>query len=141
MPQIGPRLVAGTSSFGMSGVNAHGLFKPSEHLPGSHKQPAAVQWQRARHWFVPAPHHLLRSVAFDRLAGLARYAICSLLAKSQCTGARMHEWLCHRCGKVGPPRSTASHQPDKCRDLLGMLHVHEQCQPAACHGISLINAV
>ena len=75
LPQTGPRLVAGTSSFGMSGVNAHGLFKPPERLPASPASLAAVPWQRTRHWVVPSPHHLLQSASFDRPTALARCAI------------------------------------------------------------------
>ena len=71
MPQTRERLIAGTSSFGMSGVNAHGLYCPPEEVPEA--RTTAVPWQRTRHWFVPSAHHLLQAFAYDRQTVLARW--------------------------------------------------------------------
>ena len=70
LPQVRQRLVAGTSSFGMSGVNAHGLFMPPDELPSA--RTAAVPWQRSRHWVVPPAHHLAQVFAYVARAGVAR---------------------------------------------------------------------
>lgn len=50
-------LTAGTSSFGMSGVNAHAIFS---HTSASHlteHPPAADPFQRKRYWPCPLPLH------------------------------------------------------------------------------------
>ena len=49
---------AGTSSFGMSGVNAHTVLCPVETQVGAEQQ-RSLLWQRARHWFAPAQHAML----------------------------------------------------------------------------------
>lgn len=72
MPQLGERLIAGTSSFGMSGVNAHGLYSPPQEVPAH--VAAALPWLRTRHWFVPNAHHLLQAFAYTRQAAVARCA-------------------------------------------------------------------
>ncbi len=60
--------VAGTSSFGMSGVNAHMLL--GHHLLGAASerrycsQPGATSashWRRSRHWLAPERHSMLES--------------------------------------------------------------------------------
>ena len=65
--QSGPRpsarfsLAAGTSSFGMSGVNAHMLMEPASHhadLPPESMPPAA--WELSRFWPFPQQHRLLQ---------------------------------------------------------------------------------
>ncbi len=48
---------AGTSSFGMSGVNAHALFVAPATLVGP--SAPAPPLRRARHWALPRPHQLL----------------------------------------------------------------------------------
>jgi hypothetical protein len=66
---------AGTSSFGMSGVNAHAIFAPGK---ASHaaQSPLAPAWQhqRQRYWAIPEPHHLLgplKSSASGKAPGCA----------------------------------------------------------------------
>lgn len=62
-----PATLAGCSSFGMSGVNASGLFRsPELWLGSSAADPAAWQdmrccWQRTEAWPVPAAHAVLRA--------------------------------------------------------------------------------
>ena len=53
---------AGTSSFGMSGVNAHAVLCSAElqHIP---EERSCLPWQRLRHWFAPAQHALLSTCA------------------------------------------------------------------------------
>lgn len=96
--QLGPMPVAsgragqlaGTSSFGMSGVNAH-LLLAAEGEAAHMDAPLGVvlPWQRQRHWPAPAPHPLLLNfsaslgggkgtapqVAFSGSLGLARLAL------------------------------------------------------------------
>lgn len=69
LPLISSRQAAGASSFGMSGVNAHGLFTPPKALTHETRE---VDWQRERHWMVPAPHHLLGKAQYSRQAGQCR---------------------------------------------------------------------
>ena len=62
-PCAQPGLAAGTSSFGMSGVNAHLLAAAS---PGQQQQEASqplrdLHWQRQRHWPLPPSHAALSS--------------------------------------------------------------------------------
>ena len=55
--------IAGTSSFGMSGVNAHALFtKPEPNLPFSRPLPGA--YSRQRFWSIPPTRLLLCSTRF-----------------------------------------------------------------------------
>ena len=51
---------AGTSSFGMSGVNAHAIFVPAKASQAAHS-PLVPAWQhhRQRYWAIPEPHRLL----------------------------------------------------------------------------------
>lgn len=72
--EAAPRALAGCSSFGMSGVNAHALLS----TPHVQERPGmALFWQRRRYWPLPAPHPMLAVVAWEpiplvaRLAGLA----------------------------------------------------------------------
>lgn len=54
---------AGTSSFGMSGVNAHMLLANPQATAKANpisKQPTLLQWHRVRHFIVPMPSHLLQ---------------------------------------------------------------------------------
>lgn len=56
------QISAGTSSFGMSGVNAHAALCSAEtgHSTG---ECTNLPWQRLRHWFAPAQHALLSACA------------------------------------------------------------------------------
>jgi hypothetical protein len=49
---------AGTSSFGMSGVNAHAIFTAAP-IVERMQAASSVRYQRQRCWAVAAPHHLL----------------------------------------------------------------------------------
>ena len=71
------QLLSGTSSFGMSGVNAHMVFSPStcpEPVPHvetpTHGKPV---WERARHWFSSARHAMLHTVI---TRGSGQRALC-----------------------------------------------------------------
>ena len=72
LPQLlRPGMAAGASSFGMSGVNAHGLITAPAVLTHESR---AIAWQRARHWMLPLPHHLLNAAAYVRANGMCRCA-------------------------------------------------------------------
>ena len=60
---------AGASSFGMSGVNAHGLFTSPKALKHTVYE---VDWQRERHYMAPSSHHMLASAQYSRQAGQCR---------------------------------------------------------------------
>lgn len=71
-PYYGIGAASGVSSFGMSGVNAHGMFaasKSQEGYPDGHPRPE-VPWQRTVHWPVPKPHHFLGTATAERRSGL-----------------------------------------------------------------------
>jgi acyl transferase domain-containing protein len=58
----GSTQLAGTSSFGMSGVNAHALLSSAVLLPAAPAASASGQlpWQRGSYWPSPPPHPLLQ---------------------------------------------------------------------------------
>jgi hypothetical protein len=60
--------VAGTSSFGMSGVNAHMLLSPvaADAVAVAAGAAAPLPWERQRYWPLPQQHRLLQ---LPRLAG------------------------------------------------------------------------
>ena len=60
---------AGTSSFGMSGVNAHALFALPRMLAHTASE---VDWQRERHWMTSSHHYMLSSALQRRQAGQCR---------------------------------------------------------------------
>ena len=76
LPKTRPIMAAGASSFGMSGVNAHGLFLAPRELKHVH---TAVAWQHVRHWMVPQAHHMLDSVSCSRREATCRYPITPFL--------------------------------------------------------------
>ena len=51
--------VAGSSSFGMSGVNAHALLSPAEGAPAP-AAAAPLSWHLQRYWPVPQQHRLVQ---------------------------------------------------------------------------------
>ena len=55
--------VAGVSSFGMSGVNAHGLFVAPSEGRCSHGAEEPLLWHSVRHWPLAMRHNLLLSVS------------------------------------------------------------------------------
>ncbi len=57
---------AGTSSFGMSGVNAHALLSPPAGAASAAEACTSLLWQPVRHWPIPQQHRLLQ---MPRLAG------------------------------------------------------------------------
>jgi NADPH:quinone reductase-like Zn-dependent oxidoreductase len=61
---------AGTSSFGMSGINAHGLFSSgnNDNLMNDSTKPF-LYWNKERCWPVPQAHPLLRKLCFQRTDG------------------------------------------------------------------------
>lgn len=75
LPHTRATMAAGASSFGMSGVNAHGLFTAPPVL--SHQEPEQAPWRPARHWMLPPPHHLLDAAAYARAEGVCRRACTS----------------------------------------------------------------
>ncbi len=75
-PSAEPPLT-GTSSFGMSGVNAHALFEAALAVPRQHCVLGMATLQRAKHWAVPDVRFLVEgALAGPRSAG----ARCSILA-------------------------------------------------------------
>eukprot|EP00887_Chlorella_sp_A99_P003362 scaffold26.g3362.t1 len=62
--QAAPGVLAGTSSFGMSGVNAHAVLSTGAGVlpPGSSQQGKEL-YQRQRAWLVPQAHPLLAAAA------------------------------------------------------------------------------
>jgi hypothetical protein len=81
LPQMSSGMAAGASSFGMSGVNAHGLFTAPAAL--THVTKVAA-WQGVRHWMLPAPHHLLNAAAFARIDGICRCHSVSIVTCAEC---------------------------------------------------------
>lgn len=71
LPKARPVMAAGASSFGMSGVNAHGLFTAPPEL--RHEEHLGVPWQPARHWMLPRPHRLLAAALHSRADGTCRF--------------------------------------------------------------------
>ena len=69
LPKARPTMAAGASSFGMSGVNAHGLFTAPPEL---RHEAISAPWQPARHWMLPRPHRLLAAALRSRADGLCR---------------------------------------------------------------------
>jgi hypothetical protein len=69
----GSTQLAGTSSFGMSGVNAHAVLCLPPQAAGAMIATAAASvrllWQQQYHWPAPAPHPLLHSAAVAPLGG------------------------------------------------------------------------
>jgi hypothetical protein len=61
--------LAGCSSFGMSGTNAHGLFSAVHAVA---RAPQRAAWQRARHWPLPRACHMLAAAAYERQSGVCR---------------------------------------------------------------------
>ena len=83
-----PRAVAGTSSFGMSGVNAHMLLGAPVRASDGTQQAVTTQWHHARYWPVPPlsallAAHLSQPGAFPRPSHKHRPAAkASLLIES-----------------------------------------------------------
>lgn len=66
-------LLAGCSSFGMSGVNAHGLFSvPAAPPRASASAPDSLPWHRSRHWPVPTARNMMTAALWDRGSQTAR---------------------------------------------------------------------
>ena len=61
--------MAGCSSFGMTGVNAHALFSA---IPFQFHCSYLLIWHRQREWPVPSNHPLLKSLVWKHEVGLAR---------------------------------------------------------------------
>ncbi len=72
LPKNSSVMAAGASSFGMSGVNAHGLFLAPGELRHTR---SAVAWQGVRHWMVPQAHHMLNLVSCSRSEGTCGCAL------------------------------------------------------------------
>lgn len=68
-----PHGMTGCSSFGMSGVNAHGIFSSADTQDRAEQQ---LAWQRQRHWPMPPHHHMLVAARWDRPQSTAKYIAC-----------------------------------------------------------------
>ena len=75
--------VAGTSSFGMSGVNAHMLLAPTAGPVSAGTADSSLHWQRQRYWPLSAPHPLLLHYA----PGPALGSACFNSSMSQASAA------------------------------------------------------
>ena len=85
--------LAGASSFGMSGVNAHALLSAAAADAAGCAAPGPdLAWQRGAYWPAPIPHPLLLAAAVGhQAAGSARAFEFSLdLASSRLTWLRDH---------------------------------------------------
>lgn len=73
--------LAGCSSFGMSGTNAHGLFAVPESLnfqgTSSSNGAAKLAWKRARHWPQAPSNHMLASTKFERNSKTCKFQVPS----------------------------------------------------------------
>ncbi len=72
-------LAAGASSFGMSGVNAHGLFTAPEQPSGA-PAVAQLQWHAARHWITPISVAMLQQYLHGSSTDTCRRAIAGFFA-------------------------------------------------------------
>lgn len=74
--------LAGTSAFGMSGVNAHALLATP--YAGQGRDVAVLSWQRQRHWPMPVPHRMLMAALWDHSAIIARCGLFCVRCSSIC---------------------------------------------------------
>ena len=66
-------MLAGVSSFGMSGVNAHGIFARS-HAASRQTLHSQILWQHRRHWVVPVRYQELQTFQdYQPADGSSRY--------------------------------------------------------------------
>ena len=73
-------LLAGTSSFGMSGVNAHALLAAAgaaEPAVSAAAPQSSLAWERSTHWPHPLPHPLLLLVTVQPSSGGSGNAECA----------------------------------------------------------------
>lgn len=63
-------MLAGCSSFGMSGINAHGIFS-APHTAQNQEQ--AMTWARSRHWPIPVTYHMLVLALYERSTTTCRF--------------------------------------------------------------------
>ena len=92
--------VAGTSSYGMSGANAHAVLSPAEPQHMVHERPSLL-WHCMRNWFAPTRHAMLAqcTAAAGKLAMTARLGSASMAylhdhqvqGRALCAGAAMFE--------------------------------------------------
>lgn len=61
---------AGTSSFGMSGVNAHAIFSPAAASDAVRVVPANLL-KKQRYWAIPQPYQLVGKVSYG--AGICTF--------------------------------------------------------------------
>ena len=80
---------AGASSFGMSGVNAHGLFASPKTVIC---QVSSLNWKRGRHWMSP-PVYCLLVEADQRQAAQCRCCTSCLLCAAFCCPISGHRNL------------------------------------------------
>ena len=91
---MGTEQLAGTSSFGMSGVNAHMLLSvPARLADRALPQRLRLPWQRQRHWPLPSPHALLaRCLPIgDDSVGQPGAAVLFACELSSCRAAFLHD--------------------------------------------------
>lgn len=75
--------VAGTSSFGMSGVNAHVLLSPAAGAPAPSEGASGLPWELQRFWPVPQQHRLLQ---LPRLGGPGAVRFAGALSSTAALG-------------------------------------------------------
>ena len=69
------RLLAGASSFGMSGINAHALLELDTAGPDDAvRSDASPPWRQMRHWPGVEAHHLAKQASWDAPGSTCRCA-------------------------------------------------------------------
>jgi acyl transferase domain-containing protein len=145
----GAPLLAGTSSFGMSGVNAHALLAATGgNLDAATLASARtrVSWQRAGYWPAPVPHPLLTrsaaqpgAAALECIADLAAARLAwlwdhSVRGRALLPGAAMFEAAAAAALALACSSTDGGVSPSLCPALAGLAILAPCVLPAAAGG-------